>query len=210
MGTKSGLVAGAVFALVVGSGTAYAATGGNFILGKSNSAGATTTLSNGNGTALALKSRSGTPAFKVGNSVKVPNLNADRLDGKDSSSFASVAGRTGYVYGSGQWQDADGDGISDYVLAIAECPSGTQLTGGGLADYTVSGVLVSSQPFGAGGWGVVVMADPGQDSAADVESYAVCYNPRGAVRGATAARVASGTTLAPELQLRDKILSKMQ
>jgi hypothetical protein len=89
-----GLVTGAVLAgaaLTVGiGGVGYAATGGNFILGQGNSAGSTTSLSNPHGSALSLTSKAGTPALRVGNSVKVGNLNADLLDGRDSSSFATA------------------------------------------------------------------------------------------------------------------------
>ena len=82
-------------------GLAYAATGGNFILGKSNSAGATTVLSSTprSGAALSLtNATSGLPAaafkvisaapFTVNSKTRVNNLNADLLDGLDSSAFA--------------------------------------------------------------------------------------------------------------------------
>lgn len=184
--------AGAIFALVVGSGTAFAATGGKFILGQSNTAGATSTLTNKNGTALALNSRAGTAPLKVNSGTKVARLNADSLDGKDSAAFASVSGKTGYVTAVGQWEDVDSDGVYDAIFAFAECPAGTQLTGGGLADYTNTGVLVNSQPIGGSTWAVAVVAET-TDNAADVEAYAVCYNPRGSVPGAVTARMASGT-----------------
>ena len=71
-----------------GTGTAYAANGGTFRLGKSNSATTTTKLTNTKGTALKIISKAGTPPISVGsNSTKVPYLNADKLDGKDSSQF---------------------------------------------------------------------------------------------------------------------------
>jgi hypothetical protein len=83
-------------------GTTYAATGGNFILGKSNSASSTTSLtapvaakglqvtntSTGAGaTALGLNVASGHAPFTVNSGAKVANLNADKLDGLDSSVF---------------------------------------------------------------------------------------------------------------------------
>jgi len=183
--------AGAICALVIGSGTAYAATGGKFILGKSNRAGATSTLTNKSGTALSLNSKAGTAPLKVNSAVKVARLNADKLDGKDSTAFASAAGKTGYVTGSGQWADIDEDGYNDTVFAFAECPAGTRLTGGGQTDLTATGVMAMSQPLGDGTWAVAVFADP-TDTAADVEAYAVCYNPHGAVRGAASARMGVG------------------
>ena len=82
------------------SGLAYAATGGNFILGKGNSAGATTSLTATPtmGAALSLtNAASGLPAaafkvtsstpFTVNSKMKVVNLNADLLDGLDSTAF---------------------------------------------------------------------------------------------------------------------------
>ena len=71
-----------------GTGTAYAANGGTFRLGKSNSATATTKLTNTKGTALKVISKAGTPPISVGsNSTKVPYLNADKLDGISSAGF---------------------------------------------------------------------------------------------------------------------------
>jgi hypothetical protein len=61
------------------SGTAVAATGGDFILGKPNTAAAVTKLTNAKGTALSLSSTSDTPPLQVSNSVLVPNLNAGQL-----------------------------------------------------------------------------------------------------------------------------------
>lgn len=90
----------AVF-LVLG-GVAYAATGGNLVLGHSNSASSKTSLSapisnkalqvtnssTGTGaTALGLKVASGHPPFSVNSDTMVPNLNADKLDGKSSTAF---------------------------------------------------------------------------------------------------------------------------
>ena len=80
-------------------GTTYAATGGNFILGRSNSASSTTSLSSsGSGPALSVRNTStgtagsfnvtaGHPPLTVNSGAKVVNLNADKLDGKDSSAF---------------------------------------------------------------------------------------------------------------------------
>jgi hypothetical protein len=86
-----GLIAGSVIAgaaLAVGIGGAgYAATGGNFILGGSNSASQVSKLTNANGTALSLVAKTGTPALQVNTPTKVANLNADMVDGLSSSSF---------------------------------------------------------------------------------------------------------------------------
>src|SRR5436190_8214505 len=90
--------------LVLAGGTTLAATGGNFILGQSNSASSTTSLTRtganaGKGlqvtntstaagaTALGLNVASGHAPFTVNSGTKVTNLNADKLDGIDSSAF---------------------------------------------------------------------------------------------------------------------------
>lgn len=80
------LVASLALTIALSSG-AVAATGGALILGRSNTAGSTTSLSNTNGTALSLNSKAGTSPIRVNRSVKVKNLNADLLDGLDSSSL---------------------------------------------------------------------------------------------------------------------------
>ncbi len=190
---KTSFAAGAVVALVLGSGSAYAATGGTFLLGKSNAAGASTVLSNKNGTALSLKSKSGTPSLKVNRSVKVANLNADKLDGLSSESFALARGKTGFVYAEGAWVDVDEDGTDDLISAFATCPTGTMLTGGGRSDWTETGFLVDSRPLGQGTWAVSAFADS-TDQGSDLEAYAVCYNPKGAVPGASTARTSPAGT----------------
>jgi hypothetical protein len=71
------------------TGTAYAATGGNLILGNANSANKTTSLTNtGSGPALRLATKNGsTPPLAVSSGAKVANLNADMVDGVRSSSL---------------------------------------------------------------------------------------------------------------------------
>src|SRR3954447_21028094 len=100
--SSSAFIAGAVVALVLGTGTAYAANGGIFRLGKSNSATAATTLTNSRGTALQLNSKAGQPSLRVNRDTKIPSLNSDLLDGIDSSKLARVTkvgsiSDTGYV-----------------------------------------------------------------------------------------------------------------
>src|SRR5438270_3350152 len=80
-------------------GLGYAATGGSFVLGKANSADRTTRLtSSARGPALALKNTSGGAAasfsvragvapFSVGSAQRVKRLNADLIDGIDSTGF---------------------------------------------------------------------------------------------------------------------------
>ena len=97
----------ALLALFVAlSGVGMAATGGNFILGQSNSANNTSALASGvtTGPTLELSNSGGKPAARfntpsgvapivVNNGTKVDNLNADRLDGLSSESFTQGGGR---------------------------------------------------------------------------------------------------------------------
>jgi len=78
-------------AILVGGANiaAYAATGGKFILGHTNKENQPSTLVNtGPGPALKIKTRASAPPLSVSSSKKVTKLNADLLDGMDSSAFA--------------------------------------------------------------------------------------------------------------------------
>lgn len=83
-------------------GAGYAASGGNFILGQSNTASNTTSLTapvanqalklrnvstTAGATALGLEVRSGHAPMTVNSGTKVVDLNADRVDGIDSGAF---------------------------------------------------------------------------------------------------------------------------
>lgn len=79
---------GLAIALVGGTGVATAATGGSFILGRTNYAGGPTALRNtGAGSALHLGTASNSvPPLTVGtNKTRVPYLNSDLVDGLDST-----------------------------------------------------------------------------------------------------------------------------
>lgn len=86
-GRRSLAVAGlGLGALAVASmGVAAAADGGSLLLGRSNHATATTTLSDSKGTPLSLRAKSGKPPLRVNSSKKVAHLNADLLDGVNAS-----------------------------------------------------------------------------------------------------------------------------
>lgn len=178
--STTSFAAGAVAVLVLGSGTAYAATGGKFILGKSNYAGATSSLTNKNGTALALNSKSGTAPLKVNRTVKVANLNSDLLDGLDSSSFARSAMKSGSFDAYAVGEDFDGDGIDDEYWAQATCPAGTVLTGGGFNDFTATGYVYFNGPAGANSWAVGAIVDGSVDTPDSLLVSVTCLNPKGA------------------------------
>lgn len=185
--STTSFAAGAVAALVIGSGTAYAATGGSFILGKANSAGATTTLSNANGTALTLNSKAGTPSLRVNRTTKVPNLNADLLDGLDSAAFARSGMGAGSYDVEGTAEDAFpiAEGTT-LVYVVATCPAGTLRTGGGYVDFTKSGVVLWNGPDTdefdrPNSWSVGIQLDDAAGDLPDMVGASItCLNPKGA------------------------------
>jgi hypothetical protein len=78
----------ATLALIVAlGGTATAATGGTFVIGRSNYASSTTGLANSAGTPLSLTAGQGKAPLIVNSSALVRNLNADKLGGLSASSF---------------------------------------------------------------------------------------------------------------------------
>lgn len=92
MRLKSTLSAlGIAATLIVGADyAAMAATGGSFILGNANTASTKTTLSRTTvGPTLQLNAQPGSAPLIVNSGVKANNLNVDRLDGLDSTQFAT-------------------------------------------------------------------------------------------------------------------------
>lgn len=132
-------------------GTAVAATGGTFILGKANSATTTTGLTNTNGPALTLSSKAGTAPFTTNSSTKVARLNADALDGLDQASFQRRVGgycpNRAYLRGINPNGSVTCEAVTGKVIQVvgvletedpefmgqgfAECPSGYAVVGGG-------------------------------------------------------------------------------
>jgi hypothetical protein len=100
---KVTVLAVVVTLMLGGASTAFAANGGNFILGQSNAATEITRLTGtvvggpalrlinldpgAGATALELRVGSGKAPLKVNSDTRVANLNADELDGQDSSAF---------------------------------------------------------------------------------------------------------------------------
>ncbi len=119
-----------VFAM---SGTAVAATGGNFLLGKSNKATAVTSLTNTKGTALSLSSTATTPPLTVSNSVQVPNLNASELDGQTSSAFLGVTGT------AANSSELGGQPASDYLGVTGTAANASELGGTPASGYMQGG-----------------------------------------------------------------------
>jgi hypothetical protein len=93
-----GTGAGAVFNL----GRTNAVNKASVLTGKSASRILQVTNS-GSGTALQLTTKTTVPPMKVSSSVKVSNLNADKLDGLDSTGFLQPSGQILISAGNGGW-----------------------------------------------------------------------------------------------------------
>jgi hypothetical protein len=198
-------IGGVVTALVLSGGVAVAANGNPLLIGRDNNGTKTTELAS-KGSALKLRSTNGKAPLAVSNSKKVLKLNADKLDGRSSESFASANARTGWVSSSGVFLDVNGDGTLDTIAAAATCPAGSRLTGGGLDNFS-SGIEVIDAPTNDGTptWLVASTADPALDVATDVTAFAVCWNPTGPVAGANSLGFRSTTSPSEvHLSARDK------
>jgi hypothetical protein len=121
-----------VAAFLALGGTTLAATGGNFILGQSNSASSTTGLSAGTtgpalrvtntstGTAASFNAAVAHPAIAVNTSAKINKLNADMLDGIDSAALldgcpSPLTAKVGHLCAG-----SDG-GSRDWYAALRYC-----------------------------------------------------------------------------------------
>jgi hypothetical protein len=146
------------------SGVAYAATGGNFILGKANSAKAVTSLTNKNGTALSLSSAAADPPLTVGNSVQVPNLNASELDGESSSAFLPANGT------AANSNELGGQSASAFLPANGTAANSIELGGTPASGYMQGGgTTAGSRSSLTGTTGVILMTSPGANLIAECD-----------------------------------------
>lgn len=115
-------VSASIIALTVPAAIGGTGVGAVFNLGRTNSVNRTSVLTGnyssrilqitngGTGTALALTTRSNVPPMKVSSSAKVSNLNADRLDGLDSSAFLQPTGQVQVALGNAGWTQPSSTG----------------------------------------------------------------------------------------------------
>src|SRR6478609_5661830 len=180
----AGIAVGGIVALVIGSGTAWAAPKVKTLkIGKKNTSTKVTTLTNTKGTPLSLTAGKSQPPLKVNSSKKVTSLNADLVDGLSENAFARTSGRTGIIVARGGDDDVPAHA---YAVAVATCPSGTLLTGGGgFASYDDTHIWYTGPGQRPNTWEVDSTSDGVASTGDEVVAYAVCYNPRGTVPGAT-------------------------
>lgn len=136
--------------------------------------------------------------------------NADRLDGMDSTEFAYAKGKTLALDYYAVELDLNENGDTDTIAALAECPRGTQATGGGGADFTATGATIFNAPVEDEGWLFAVWVDEGaHESSDDVFGSIVCYSPHGKeVRGSYKPRRSELSKQAVET-LRSAVLPKL-
>lgn len=129
-----------VLALIVGAAsTALGANGKPFLLAKTNVATAVSKLvKQGPGPALELRvAGPGQPPLRVNSPAKVANLNADRLDKKDSSAFLPSA-----IY---QVDEAPTVGPNTTAGSIVQCDEpGDLAIGGGFSGLESNSQVVAS------------------------------------------------------------------
>jgi hypothetical protein len=95
--TATAVITALILGLVLGGvGVAGAATGGHFILGKTNTETSVAALSNSKGTPLRLSAPAFTAPLAVNRSTLVQNLNAEYLNGFSSDKLA-VQGGDGFL-----------------------------------------------------------------------------------------------------------------
>lgn len=179
------LVVGAASAALAGTGV-----GATFNLGRVNSVNKLSSLvgrarspilsvtNRGIGTALTLRVRPGRPPMTVSSGKKVKNLNADRLDGQDSSAFLPVNGKAAdsnlldgqdsssfvqtntnaFVRNNTYRAESNlgpgtllGDGT--YRIDVT-CSPGDVLLSGGPANINSTSTLLESFPASTGDWAV--------------------------------------------------------
>ncbi len=168
---KSSIIAVGVLTagLIVVPGVAMASNGGAWLLGRSNTETAATTVTNSAGTPLSLRAKAGTAPLAVNSNKVVANLNADMVDGVHVSSLARTTGKTGTVVHDGTW---DGWG--------AKCPAGTVfVSGGGYAKYG-SAIYYSGPDWDVNTHVLVPNSWIVLDDSGVGVSNVTCYSPTGA------------------------------
>ncbi|HEX4090275.1 MAG TPA: hypothetical protein VHZ33_16300 [Trebonia sp.] len=144
------------------SGTAYAATGGTFVLGRANTEGSAASLSNTHGTALNLSSATGKPPLTVNRTVQIPRLNASELQGVSASGFVHGTGHAGSkrvtISGAGATalalttgsaligQCDNGGAGADLYLSLGLGASATWWNNAGVASSATSGFITALSP----------------------------------------------------------------
>jgi hypothetical protein len=146
-----------ILALMFGvASTALGANGKPWILGKANNTASKVTglVKRGAGPALRLKVGRG-PALAVNSAVKVANLNADKLDGQDSSQFVPATTNS-FIRNSTYITESTlgpGQQLADGTFTLkASCQAGDRMLSGGPANISPTTDMVESFPDNTISW----------------------------------------------------------
>lgn len=123
---------------------------------------------------------------------------------KKAPKYASIKAATRSYDASGYALDLDKDGYTDAYGAYAECPPGTQVTGGGPYDATSTGYIITSSPDvdGYEAWVTIVgILDDETEGPDAVWSTVTCWSPSGQPRG--------GYRVATTKQFPQRIIDKL-
>jgi hypothetical protein len=132
----------AIFALVSINGIAVATTGDGLILGSSNSANKVTTLKRTtSGAVLNLNATNGSPPLAVNSTVRVKNLNADRVDG------AKVGALKNRVY---TYSLPDVTASTTQSISFSDLPPGQYLATYSIATNTQTGASFDCAFYNSG------------------------------------------------------------
>lgn len=172
-------VCAALTLVVASAALAGSGVGAPFNLGKKNTVNKLSSLvgkaagpmlrvvNNGNGTALNLQVKAGKPPMTVNSNAKVNNLNADSLDGQDSSAF--VPTNTNAFVRNNTYRAEDpvsfGTLLSDGTRVIAKsCNPGDRLLSGGPANINAGTILLESFPISTNTWQARIQNDATLDA----------------------------------------------
>ena len=176
-----------ILALTVGAaGAAFGANGANFMLGKTNSVNAITTLvgsvagpglqidnnsTDAAATALDLQVETGKAPMKVNSDTQVANLNADKVDGLNASQLGGLSGVE--QVGVPGVQNSN-----DIKVTFATCPEGKVAIGGGArmnGFINVAALHESRQEFSSPRTWVVSAHEHGPtDKEWQLDAFAIC------------------------------------
>jgi hypothetical protein len=186
-------VVGYIALFVALGGTTYAANGGNFILGQTNSATSSTQLSAGSagaalkvtnpgsGRGIAGYSNTGQGIYGHSNSTAGLVGESANFDGVFGTSKASGAGVSGHNDTSGGWGIFGGAGGGIGVGGYSNSGPGVQ--GSSTSGFAMQAIGHATQDRASGGWAkAMAYVDPAQTS----DPIRACFNSQLAASQATA------------------------
>ena len=131
---------------------------------------------------------------------------SDRTADRGAVKWASVKSKTHSYNASGVALDLDDNGYTDTIATYRKCPRGTQMTGGGVQDYTSTGWQVMNAPddTGAEAWMTAVSVDEsvGEDPSNLIGSVE-CWSPRATISGGYRTSTAVPKSVIPARMVRE-------